>query len=124
MSSGVRLAHIAAIEMDWLYAEILEQEIPAHVLSLLPDDVRGPDGNLYVVAGMPLDEHLRRLAATREVFVGVLQQLTLEDFYRQRSLPRYDVTPEWVMHHLADHESGHRADIRMARAAYQRANGS
>lgn len=119
---GTLLAHIAAIEMDWLYSEVLEQEIPSHVLALLPEDVRDAQGNLWVVAGLPLDEHLRRLAATREIFVAALQRLTPDDFYRARSLPQYDVTPEWVMHHLSHHEAGHLSDIMAVRAAFERAH--
>lgn len=108
---GTLLAHIAAIEMDWLYAEILEQEIPPQVLAYLPEAVRDAEGNLFVVAGLPLEEHLARLAATRAIFVSDLQRLSRDDFYRPRSLPQYDVTPEWVLHHLAHHEAGHRSDI-------------
>lgn len=117
---GTLLAHIAAIEMDWLYAEILEQEFPAHVLALLPEDVRDTQGNLWVVTDLPLEEHLRRLAETRAIFITELQQRSEDDFYLRRSLPRYDVTPEWVLHHLAQHEAGHRSDIAMMRAAYTR----
>lgn len=119
---GTLLAHIAAIEMDWLFSEILERDIPAHVLALLPPDVRDAEGNLWVVAGLPVEEHLRRLAATREIFDTEVGRLALDDFYRPRALPAYDVTPEWVVHHLAQHEAGHRADIATARALCSRAS--
>jgi hypothetical protein len=41
--------------------------------------------------------------------------MDLIEFRRLRSLPRYDVSPEWVLHHLAQHEAEHRSQIRMTR---------
>src|SRR5262249_57992020 len=35
-SIGTVLAHLAAIELDWLFRDVLEQGIPADVLALLP----------------------------------------------------------------------------------------
>jgi uncharacterized damage-inducible protein DinB len=119
---GTLLAHIAAIEMDYLYVDILEQDIPAEVLAILPLDVRDEQGNLWVVAGESLAQHWQRLDATRAIFNKKLSALTLDDFYRVRSLPSYDVTPEWVVHHLAQHEAGHRSDINTVRAAFARAH--
>jgi uncharacterized damage-inducible protein DinB len=115
---GTLLPHIAAIEMDWLFSEILERDIPDEVLALLPPDVRDEQGNLWVVTGLPREEHLRRLAETRAILVAELQRLTLDDFYRARRLAAYDVTPEWVVHHLCQHEAEHRADIGMARTLH------
>jgi uncharacterized damage-inducible protein DinB len=37
--------------------------------------------------------------------------MDLADFRRIRSLPEYDVTPEWVLHHLMQHEAEHRSQI-------------
>ena len=37
--------------------------------------------------------------------------MTLDEFRRPRSLPQYDVTPEWVLHHLTQHEAEHRGHI-------------
>jgi hypothetical protein len=116
---GTLLPHIAMIEMDWLFVEILEQPIPDDVLALLPPDVRDAQGNLWVVRGETLDQHYARLDATREVLVAKLRSLSPEDFYRVRHLEPYDVTPEWVVHHLAQHEAQHRADMNTARATWE-----
>lgn len=110
-SISTLLAHIAAIEMDWLCAEILEQEIPQEVLALLPPDVRDEDGKLMMVKGVSLGQHLERLNKTREFFVKYVSAMTLEDFLRTRSLEYYDVTPEWVCNHLLQHEAAHRGQI-------------
>lgn len=42
------------------------------------------------------------------------------EFRRVRSLPYYDVAPEWVLHHLMQHEAEHRSQIGSLRARAQR----
>jgi uncharacterized damage-inducible protein DinB len=110
-SISTLLAHIVAIEMDWLYSEILEREIPKEVLALLPSDVRDETGRLIEVKGLSLEEHVKRLGKTRDFFVKHLKTITAEDFLRARSLEHYDVTPEWVCLHLLEHEAAHRGQI-------------
>jgi hypothetical protein len=114
---GTILAHVAAIEMDWLYAEILEREFPPEVVELLPPRVRDDNGRLLIVGGESLDQHLARLDATRAILIRELSLMTLDDFLRVRSLEPYDVTPEWVLHHLAQHEAEHRSEIERAAQA-------
>lgn len=58
--------------------------------------------------GVPLEAHLSRLSFVRQRFLERLLGVTLADYRRPRSLPDYDVTPEWVVHHLAQHEALHR----------------
>jgi uncharacterized damage-inducible protein DinB len=42
--------------------------------------------------------------------------MTLEDFRRPRHFPgQYDVTPEWVLYHLMEHEAEHRGHIQTLR---------
>lgn len=55
-----------------------------------------------------MEEHLRRLAMVRELLVDVIQDMTLAEFRRVRSFEHYDVTPEWVLHHLIQHEAEQR----------------
>jgi uncharacterized damage-inducible protein DinB len=114
-SISTLLAHIAAIEMDWLYSEILQQEIPQKVLALLPSDVRDEEDKLMLVKGVGLGQHLERLDKTREFFVTHLKTMTLEDFLRARSLEYYDVSPEWICNHLLQHEAAHRGQILLLR---------
>lgn len=108
---GAVLYHIALIEADWLYEEVLVQDIPAEISSLFPFGYRDEQGHLVKVQGMSLDELIERLDTVRSLLLSVYQQMDLADFRRVRSLPDYDVTPEWVLHHLMQHEAEHRSQI-------------
>jgi uncharacterized damage-inducible protein DinB len=114
-SIGDLLYHVALIEADWLYAEVLETPYPEPIRVLLPEDVQDDQGKLTHVREQTLDAHLHRLAAVRAELVGAFRPMDLIEFRRLRSLPRYDVSPEWVLHHLAQHEAEHRSQIRMTR---------
>jgi len=46
--------------------------------------------------------------------------MNIHDFRRVRRLPDYDVTPEWVLHHLTQHEAEHRSEIGALRASAER----
>ena len=108
---GTILYHVALIETDWLYSEILEEPIPDDLKNLFPDEDRDGAGTLTPVRGRPIEEHLARLAAIREIFLERLRGMTKADFHRARTLPQYDVSPAWVLHHLAQHEAEHRAEL-------------
>jgi len=110
-SIGTVLYHMAAIEADWLYAEVLEQSFPAEVEQIFPYAIRDGQGRLLQVPGVSLEEHLRRLERVRGMVMEVIQHMTLADFRRARSLENYNVTPEWVLHHLMQHEAEHRSQI-------------
>jgi uncharacterized damage-inducible protein DinB len=119
---GTLLYHIAAIEADWLYADILEgQAFPSEVDILLPYAVRDDHGKLMEVAGESLADHLHRLDTIRRCFLEALQGMSLDDFRRTRQLPNYDTTPEWVLHHLMQHEAEHRGQIGELRLMAERA---
>ncbi len=115
-SIGTLLYHIALIELDWLFNEVIETKLPASVWDGFDYPVRGADDRLTVVKGVSLDAHYKRLDSTRKMVLGVFQQMTLEDFRRPRATERYDVTPEWVVYHLIEHEIGHRGEIATIRA--------
>lgn len=110
-SIGTLLYHIAAIEMDWLYSEVMEGQMPESVWEAFPYSVRDDAGRLTVVEGLSLDDHLQRLDATRSHVMNTFQIMTMEDYCRPRRLEKYDVTPEWVLHHLAQHEAEHRGEM-------------
>lgn len=117
---GTLLYHIALIELDWLYAEVLEQDYPANLTALFPYDVRDRQGQLSVVTGVSLAEHLQRLDTVRAALMAAFRAMSLEEFRRPRQLPSYDVTPEWVLYHLVEHETAHRGEIgEMRRLAEQ-----
>jgi uncharacterized damage-inducible protein DinB len=120
-SIGTILYHMADIEADWLYVEVLEQPLPPEVAALFPYPTRDAGGNLTHIAGFTLDDHLRRLAAVRSLLLDVYGSMTLADFRRPRSLEQYAVTPEWVLHHVIQHEAEHRGQLGTIRARAERA---
>jgi uncharacterized damage-inducible protein DinB len=107
------LYHIALIEFDWLYAEVLEEPEPwpADLTALFPAAARDGEGQLSVVAAEPLSAQLDRLARVRDRLLAVFREMDAAEFRRPRRLPRYDVTPEWVVYHLIQHETEHRGQI-------------
>jgi uncharacterized damage-inducible protein DinB len=117
-SLGSLLYHVAAIEASWLYEEALGRPWPPAVEALFPYPVREEQGRLTVVRGESLDEHWARLVEVRRRLLAAYQTMTLEDFRRVRALPEYDVSPEWVLHHLAQHEAEHRGHIAALRARH------
>lgn len=120
-SIGTVLYHMADIEADWLYVEVLEQPSRSDVAALFPHETRDAQGHLTQVQQFTLEQHLSRLEAVRERLLDVYQRMDLADFRRARSLPHYDVTPEWVLHHLMQHEAEHRSQLAALRARAERA---
>jgi uncharacterized damage-inducible protein DinB len=110
-SIGTLLYHIAAIEADWLYVEALERPIPPEVAALFPYEVREEDGRLTPVTGRSLAEHDALLDEVRALLLGAYLGMALAEYRRPRQLERYDVTPEWVLHHLMQHEAEHRGEL-------------
>jgi uncharacterized damage-inducible protein DinB len=108
---GMLLYHIAAIEADWLFADILQRAFPDEIAALLPHDVHDDAGRLSGAAGQSLDEHLARLAAVRSHLHLALTDLPDREWRRTRQMDGYTVTPEWVLHHLLQHEAEHRGQI-------------
>ena len=105
------LYHLAAIEADWLYAEVLQEDFPEDMLAHFPTDVRDTSERLSRITGEGLEAHLERLGFVRtrllERFIGMDEA----EYRRERHLSDYDVSPEWVLHHLAQHEALHRGQI-------------
>jgi uncharacterized damage-inducible protein DinB len=123
-SIGSILYHTAAIEIDYLYADLLQAPFPADIVALFPYDVREEDGRLTPVLGFDLDWYLDRLDYTRAALLEVFRPMTVEEFRRVRHLADQpiDITPEWVLPHLIQHESTHRAEIEARRAQVKRAD--
>jgi len=110
-SIGTLLYHIALIEADWIGTDILGLDEPAELAALLPWPDRRPDGHLTTVEGLSLSEHVGRLAAIRAFALERLRPMSAVEFHRVRSLPDYDVAPDWVIHHLLQHEAEHRSHV-------------
>jgi hypothetical protein len=123
-SIGTLLYHIALIEAAWVVEEILElDDEPAELTRALPwPDREGPgEGgarHLSRIDGQPLEEHIARLAAERSWVLDQLRPMTSDDFHRVRSLEPYDVTPDWVIHHLLQHEAEHRSHVAWLRDTF------
>lgn len=108
---GTILYHIALIELDWLFTEILEESIPETLMSLFPEEVRDKEGVLTLIKSQTLEQHLFRLHKIREILLDKLRGMTSDEFRRKRIFPQYEVSPEWVLHHLSQHEAEHRGEI-------------
>jgi uncharacterized damage-inducible protein DinB len=118
-SIGTLLYHIAAIELDWLYSEVLQKTWPPGLEAWFPYDVRNAQGRLTVVRGESLERRWERLDRVRALLLDAYRPMTLEDFRRLRSMPDYDVMPEWVLHHLCQHEAEHRDELAALRAGFE-----
>lgn len=108
---GTILYHVALIEADWLFSEILEAELPADLAARFPADDRDAQGILTAVHGESVDDHRARLAAVRAELLARLRGMDDVAFHQVRKMPSYDVSPAWVLHHLAQHEAEHRAEV-------------
>ena len=115
---GTLLYHIAAIELDWLYAEVLQRDWTPEIEDLFPYPVRDETGRLYPVLNVSLSDHLARLEIIRQNLLDSFTEITIEDYRHLRQLEHYDVSPEWVLHHLSQHEAEHRGEILTIRTLY------
>jgi uncharacterized damage-inducible protein DinB len=123
-SIGTLLYHIGLIELDWLYVEVLENAPwPKALKELFPIKARDDQHVLNVVRHVSLAEHFQRLDILREQLLASFREMSLEEFHRPRAFPAYDVTPEWVLHHLIQHEAEHRGHIQMLHSLAERALG-
>jgi hypothetical protein len=109
-SLGTILYHVALVEVDWVYTDVLDRQgdIPR---DLFPYDDRVEDGHLTPVLGGSLAEHLDRLARTRDLVLGTLGSMSPEEYHRARPRERFDVAADWVVFHLIDHEVEHRVRL-------------
>lgn len=113
-SIGTLLYHIAGVEIGWLYVEVLEKDFPTDAGDWFnTEQDRDDQGRLLQIQGETLEHHFARLDYVRGLFLESFQGMGRGDLRRPRSLPEYDVTPEWVLYHLLEHEAGHLAQIKM-----------
>ncbi|REE88920.1 putative damage-inducible protein DinB [Paenibacillus taihuensis] len=109
-SIGSLLYHIALIEADWLYVDLLGTEWDPEISSLFPVDNKTED-QLSHFEGESLEQHMYRLAKVREQLLSHFRSMDLNQWRKPRVLENYEVTPEWVVYHLIEHESNHRGQI-------------
>ncbi len=115
---GSLLYHIALVEMGWLYGDLKQMtELPPAVKPDFPFPIGEPGRNhLSRVLGVPLAEHVARLHRSREIFLKEFQGISPDEWRRLRRPPdsekvNYEVTPEWAVFHLVEHEAGHAFQI-------------
>src|SRR2546428_2312527 len=120
---GALLYPIAVVEMGWLYGDVMQMTaLPPVVIPDFPFPSREPDRNhLNRVLGVPLVVHIGRLDRSREVFLRELKGIPPDDWRRLRRPPdfeevNYEVTPEWAVFHLVEHEAGHAFQISSLKA--------
>lgn len=109
-SIGTLLYHIAAIEADWAFCDILGRPIPDALMAHFPLDVRDASGRLSPMGGS-LESHLERLALVRRAVLDALRALSDADLDQLRTMDGYEVSPAWALHHLTQHEAEHRGQI-------------
>lgn len=118
-SIGTLLYHIALVEASWLLEDIFEVDPgPEWLQALLPFEDRDGSGRLIQVDGEPLATRLERLGAVRRYLLERLRPMSNDDFHRIRHLERYDAAPDWVLHHLLQHEAEHRSHIAWLRDTF------
>ncbi|HEX5039556.1 MAG TPA: DinB family protein [Candidatus Limnocylindria bacterium] len=122
-SIGSLLYHIGLIEASWVTEDILGDPEARDLEPLLPwPDREGPgeggQRHLSRIDGQSLEAHLDRLAAIRAYVLERLRPMSNEEFHRVRVLEPYDVAPDWVIHHLLQHEAEHRSHIAWLRDTY------
>lgn len=111
---GSLMYHIAAIEADWLYADILGAGYPGWMGDVFPHDVREEDGRLTPVLGETVESHLERMDRVRQRFLADIRAVDDEEFLRVRKTVSGMVSPQWVIHHLCQHEGEHRGQMQAA----------
>ena len=109
-SIGTLLYHIAVTEIDWLY-EVVQTFRPAAIQSMLPWPARTKEGTLTPVIGTSMNEHIQRLELTRSHLLEHFRVMDLKEFRRKYVRADYDITPEWVLCHIIDHEARHWGQI-------------
>jgi uncharacterized damage-inducible protein DinB len=108
---GAILYHIAIVEGDWLYDEILGTIETDYPRDLFPVEMREDGTRLSPFTGEKLAQHLERLQAIRTRLVDVISPMSSDDLHEIHEREQYDVTPAWVVHHLMQHEAEHRSQL-------------
>ena len=119
---GDLLYHIAFVEADWLFTEVLQKPIPEHIENDLSHEDRDNLGRLIHIGEETAVALLSLLDAVRSELQTSYSTMDYADFRRLRHLPKYDVSPEWVLHHLLQHESEHRGQINLLKRKAREAN--
>ena len=121
-SIGTQLLHLDAIEWSWMHEDlqgISEDNYPGSWQEALPIRLGIPQ-----VKGRALQWYLGKLDATRELTLGILENLTEDDQYRLvggaelaegHEPPNRLFTVDWIIWHVLEHEAAHLGQIELLR---------
>ena len=119
---GTILYHIAITDLVWVYENMLQKPYPDDIAELFPHPIRNEDDLLYPLRGWTLEDYRKRLEAARAKVHEVFLPMTVEDLreiiLREEPSRIYEMTPEAVLYHLAQHESEHRGEIQLFISAF------
>lgn len=103
--------------MLWLYRIILQQPPPPDITELLPDREHDERGVLLHRKERDLGSYKHLLDYTRNRFLEIVKGMSIEEFRQVRQhlepMGTMEVTPEWVVYHLMEHENEHRGHIQV-----------
>lgn len=114
---GTVLYHVALVEIDWLFGDVLDRQSDIS-REWFPHDSRVEDGRLTPVLGEPMTRQLERLATTRELVLSELRAMSSANFHGVHVREEIDVSADWVVFHLIDHEVEHRVRLSALRDAF------
>jgi uncharacterized damage-inducible protein DinB len=110
-SIGTLLYHVAIVEADWLFDEILGTIETDWPRELFPSEMREDQGTLTPFTGESLADHVTRLEKVRALLVETITPMSSDDLHRLNERKHYDVSTAWVLHHLMQHEAEHRSQV-------------
>ena len=100
--------------LEFLGDRVLGLVMARWLYERFPDEDRDAHGHL-VPASRALVEHIDTLSYVRQRLLAELQSLDGPEFARLRETGSGRLTPQWVLHHLCQHEAEHRGQIQTAR---------
>jgi uncharacterized damage-inducible protein DinB len=111
------LYHMASTEIYWLYT-VLQQDVPADMLEIFPDDDREESGNLARLKVVSVKDYLEKMRVARNRFVETYKEMPAKEYHRPRGIQNWmgeidQITPERVLYHLVNHDAEHRGELMM-----------
>jgi uncharacterized damage-inducible protein DinB len=125
-SVGCILYHLAAMELDYLYSDVLGQRMPPDIMQRFPYEIREENGHLTPIRGFELAWYLERLDFAHQRVQELFRAMDIDEFRRVRQLSDrpVDITPEWTLYHLTQHEAEHRGELASIRGRAEAAERS
>lgn len=120
---GTILYHLALTDLNWVYDNLLQEPYPDDVADLFPYPLIDQHEQLSPVTGWSLPAYEQCLAMARAKVHEVFKPMRIDVFRaivrREEDDGTYEMTPEAVLRHLAQHESEHRGEIQLLIGSYR-----